>query len=125
MVKLSLISLIILSPILGAGCISDDNYDVTINVLYSRPYHINNTTVFLAGEQFLQFKNVTLEIFPPLLGARTTNLEKDDYEIMVIDTNFNLTETGTIKVKRRTYVDIIISNDTIDIDQSDKQTGYK
>ena len=123
--KLTLISLIILSLSMGTGCINNDEYKVTINVLYSTPYHINNTTVYLDDEQFLQFKNVTLEIFPPFLGDRTIILEKDDYEIMVVDTNFNLTKTGKIKVRGRTYVDIIISNDTIDIDQSDKQTEYK
>jgi hypothetical protein len=125
MAKVLVISLVILSLTMCAGCIDNDEYDVTINVLYSTPYHINNTTVYLEGDQFLQFKNVTLEIFPPFLGDRTITMEKDDYEIMVVDTNFNLIETGRIKIKSRTYVDIIISNDTIDIDQSDKQTEYK
>jgi len=110
---------------LTCGCFQDDGFDITINVLYSSPHHINNTTVYLDDDLFLQFKNKTVETYPPFLGDKTTHLKAGDHEITVIDTNFNLTRTKTLDVNYRMYADIIISEDSIDISASKEQTGYK
>lgn len=119
-----LCSLLIITT-LTCGCFQDDGFNVTINVLYSSPHYINNTTVYLDDDLFLQFKNKTIETYPPFLGDKTTRLKKGDHEISVIDTNFNLTRTKTLDVNYRMYVDIIISEDSIDISESKEQTEYK
>jgi hypothetical protein len=124
-----------------SGCIFEDNgnhvneenndqnqnieYEVTINVLYNRPYHINNTTVILDGNIFLSFKNITLKFYPPLLVGNTTRLKKGPHDIKIIDKNFNQTKTDQIEVNATLYVDIFITEEYISIHQSDEPTIYK
>ena len=120
-----LLSFLLILIILSTGCYRNDDKLVTINLLYSSPVHINNTTVYFDGDLILQFKNYSLDTYPPYLGRKNIELDNGKYEIIVIDTNFNLTRTKTIDVDKRLFVDIIISNDNIDIDISEKQTEYK
>jgi hypothetical protein len=110
------------------GCIEDSNggeYNVSFNVLYSSPYHINNTTIYLDDELLLQFQNTTIETYPPFLGEKTTRLNKGDHELTVVDTNFGISKTSSITVNGRMYCDIIISEDEIDISVSAEPTGFK
>ena len=109
----------------NCGCFEQNEFDVTINVLYSQPQYINNTSVYLDEKPFLQFENITIETYPPFVGDETIRLKRGKHELMVVDTNFNLTKTKSIDVKGRVYVDVIISDDEIDILQSSEQTGYK
>ena len=110
---------------MSCGCFENGEYNVTINLLYSSPHQINNTTVFVDDEVILQFRNYSLVTYPPHLGSKTVKLEHGSHKLKVIDKNFNLTRTKSITVEKRLYIDIIIGDDYIDIDISEKQTEYK
>jgi hypothetical protein len=86
---------------------------------------INNTTVYLDGDLLLQFENYSLETYPPHLGSKTKTLSRGSHELKVIDLNYNQTKTRSIEVEKRLYIDIIIGDDYIDINLSEKQTEYK
>ena len=120
-----LISILLIFSVLNAGCFQNDDHLVTINLLYSSPALINNTSVYFDGDLILQYKNYSLEVYPPQLGRKNMARDPGKYELIVIDTNHNLTRTKTINVDKRLYVDIIISDDDISIDISDKPTQYK
>ncbi len=120
-----LLLVLILLSVSNCGCFEQSEYDVTINVLYYRPEHINNTTIYLDGEILMQFENFTLETYPPFLGDKTVRLDRGKHELFVVDNNYYLNRTKSINVQDRIYVDIIISYDKIDISHSTKQTGYK
>jgi hypothetical protein len=119
--------IILICILTTSGCFenSSSENNVTVTVLYSSPQHINNTTVYLDGVVFLEYTDVEIETYPPMLGDKTVKMDNGKHEITVNDKNFNLTATKTINVDSRTYVEIIISYDEIDISQSDKPTGYK
>ena len=109
----------------SCGCIDDSNNKVTFNLLYSSPVKVNNTTVYLDNAILMQFTNVEVDIYPPHVGEKTKTLESGKYDLWVVDTNFNLTKSKTIDVKKRMYIDIIISDDEISISASSEPTGYK
>ena len=71
--------------VLFSGCFAQDEYDVTITLLYSRPHLINNTTVYLDEELLMNFENYSLEIYPPMLDDKTKRLSRGEHELKVID----------------------------------------
>jgi len=117
--------ILILITILLSGCFGQDEYDVTITLLYTRPQQINNTTVYLDEKLLMSFENYSLEIYPPMLDDIDVRLNRGSHELRVIDTNFNLTKNYSFNVDERLYVDILISDDLIDISKSNKPTGFK
>ena len=76
-------------------------------------------------ELLMNFENYSLEIYPPMLDDKTKRLSRGEHELKVIDTNFNLSKTYPFNADERLYIEIIISEDLIDISQSDEPTDYK
>jgi hypothetical protein len=116
---------LLFTAVLFGGCFGQDEYDVTITLIYSSPHLINNTTVYLNEELLMNFENYSLEIYPPMLDDETVRLDKGEHLLEVIDTNFNLSKTYPFNADERLYIEIIISEDLIDISQSDEPTEYK
>jgi hypothetical protein len=118
---------ILLSVALVSGCTgtTNDKWDVTVNVLYVTPVHVNDTNVYMDGDLLVQYRDMEVDTFPPIVGQKKTILKEGEHVVYVTDTNYNLTEGITFKLYRTTYIDIIISNSTIDVDVKGKPTGFK
>ena len=98
---------------------------LNVTLLYSAPLHIKDTQVLLDGEPLLQFKDHKVEEYPPRIGSKSTNLKNGSHVLEVIDTNFGLKKKESFRLKKQTWVDIIIHDDSISFHFLDKPPAYK
>lgn len=104
----------ILTLILNSGCISNTEDDANhLYVIYSEPMDVN-TTIYVDGELVLDLTNRSFLIYPPV--SDIVNLEdQNEYQIMVVEENFNLSLNKNVVMNGNNYVSIFISKEKISI----------
>ena len=107
------------------GPADDVEHDVVVNVLYTGPVNVVNTTVSVDGEVVLSYVGEDVETYPPFVGDTTVVLEEGKHNITVTDANFGHTRTVKFDVYQKLFIDVIIGEDGIDIDVNKEQTEYE
>lgn len=99
--------------------------ELTVNVLYSKPVHVVHTTVRLDGKEFLDFKDVEIAEFPPKLGRGSLKMKKGVHVIEVSDATYSLEKKEEFSLQKRSWIDVIIHDDSISVHLLDREPRYK